>query len=369
MSDPESAYLQPETLPTVLVHWYSRVKVCRKVTFATPVNRAREFVVKRSNRLLILVGVLLAFTGAIGAMVIASGGSSNSSGPVAASPSATPEPKVQVVVASKDIAAGAQITPDMITTSQQVESVVAAAGDTFRDPLTITGRITAGSIKKGQIVVGSRDLLTPGSMTDGQSISSTVASGMVAVTMEVDQVNGVGTLIVPGDRVDIILAVYVPQLGITMAQGASGGTGSQLTIASDKDVTSKMLIQNRRVLGTLTPPLDATPAVGASAAPVAAPVAPVQSAQVVQNTSRHMIVLVEVKPDEAEVIRWAQREEKTDPQNYIDLSLALRSSQDNDAQDVTTPGITYRMLVDKYGVLPPDPRAIIPADIAKKIQW
>jgi len=30
-----------------------------------------------------------------------------------------------------------------------------------------------------------------------------------------------------------------------------------------------------------------------------------------------MIVIVEVQPDEAEIIRWAQREEKADPQNYI----------------------------------------------------
>jgi hypothetical protein len=34
-----------------------------------------------------------------------------------------------------------------------------------------------------------------------------------------------------------------------------------------------------------------------------------------------------------------------------------------------TPGITLKMLIDKYGVLPPDPRAIIPADIAAKLQW
>jgi Flp pilus assembly protein CpaB len=326
--------------------------------------------VKRSNRLLILVGVLLAITGAIGAMVIASGGGSKTAGPAAASASPTPEPKVQVVVAAKDIAAGTQITSDMLTTSQQNVSIVTAAGDTFRDPLTITGRITATAVKKGQIVVGSRDLLTPGSMTDGQSIAGSVASGMVAVTMEVDQINGVGTLIVPGDRVDIILAVYVPQLGINVSgTPTQGGVGiSSLTIPADKDVTAKMLIQNRRVLGTLTPPVEATPA-AAKASGAVEPVLPAQTAPIVQNTGRHMVVIVEVKPDEAEVLRWAQRAEKLEPQNYIDLSLALRSSQDAEAQDATTPGITYRILVDKYGVLPPDPRAIIPPDIAKQIQW
>ena len=44
-----------------------------------------------------------------------------------------------------------------------------------------------------------------------------------------------------------------------------------------------------------------------------------------------MMVILEVTPDEAEILRWAQRAEKTDPQNYIDLSLALRSDKDNDA--------------------------------------
>jgi Flp pilus assembly protein CpaB len=327
--------------------------------------RSGSYVVKRSNRLLILLGILLAVTGAVGAMVIASGGSSKTSGPSVASPSITPEPKIQVVVANRNIAAGVQITADMVTTSQETVSKVAAAGgDTFQDPAMISGRITAVSITKGQIIVGSTDLLTPGSMTDGQSISQEVAAGMVAVTMEVDQVNGVGTLIVPGDRVNIVLSVYVPQLGLSNIKDPAG---NQLSVDASKDVTTKMIIQNRRVLGTLLPPAGSTGA--ATAEGSAPPVAPVPTTPVVQNVGRHMIVVVEVKPDEAEILRWAQREEATDAQNYFDLSLALRSSQDNDAPDATTPGITYKMLIDKYGVLPLDPRVIIPPDIAKGIQW
>ena len=315
---------------------------------------------KRSNRLLILVGVLLAVTGAIGAMVIANGGS-KPSGPTAASPSITPEPKVQVVVANKDIAAGVQITSDMLTTDEQPVSVVSLAGDTFTDPASVSGRITATSIKKGQIIVGSRDLLTPGSMADGQSISPSIASGMVAVSMEVDQVNGVGTLIVPGDRVDIVLSVYVPALGYTNAKDAVGNT---ITIDSAKDVTTKMVIQNVRVLGTLLPPAQQTTEAGASGLPEPLPTSPI-----VQLTGRHEEVIIEVTPEQAEVIRWAQREEITDTQNYIDLSLALRSNQDNDQPPATTGGITFKQLVDKYGVLPIDQRAILPADIAATIQW
>jgi Flp pilus assembly protein CpaB len=318
--------------------------------------------VKRSNRLLILVGVLLAVTGAIGAMVIASGGGSKTAGPNAATPSITPEPTVQVVVAAKDVAAGLQVTADMLTTEEVTISKAALAGDTFTDPSQVLGRITATKISKGTIIVGSRDLLTPGSMADGQSISSSISSGMDAVTMEVDQVNGVGTVIVPGDHVDIILSVYVPALGYDVKDP----TGSELKIDNAKDVTTKMVIQNVRVLGTLLPPAGATaPPAESSGEPIV-----VQPSQpIIQNTDRHMIVFVEVTPEQAEVIRWAQREETADAQNYVDMSLALRSSQDNDQPAVTTGGITFKTLVDKYGVLPIDQRAIIPADIAATIQW
>jgi Flp pilus assembly protein CpaB len=315
--------------------------------------------VKRSNRLLILLGVLLAFTGAIGAMVIASGGS-KTTGPSAASPSITPEPKVQVVVANKDIAAGVQITTEMLTTEEQPISVVTLAGDTFTDPSAVNGRITAASVKKGQIIVGSRDLLTPGSMADGQSISASIASGMVAMAMEVDQINGVGTLIVPGDRVDIVLSVYVPSIGLENKDPA----GVTVTIDSARDVTSKMIIQNVRVLGTLLPPVTQVTEAQPSGVPI-----PVATAPIVQLTGRHEGVIVEVTPEQAEVLRWAQREEITDSQNYIDLALALRSNQDNDLPPATTGGITFKQLVDKYGVLPVDQRAILPADLAAQIQW
>jgi Flp pilus assembly protein CpaB len=250
--------------------------------------------VKRSNRLLILVGVLLAVTGAIGAMVIASGGGSKTAGPNAATPSITPEPTVQVVVAAKDVAAGIQVTNDMLTTEEVTVSKAALAGDTFTDPSQVLGRITATKISKGTIIVGSRDLLTPGSMADGQSISTSIASGMDAVTMEVDQVNGVGTVIVPGDHVDVIQSVYVPAFGYQDIKTSSGLT---INIDSTKDVTTKMVIQNVRVLGTLLPPAgETTPVASASGEPVV--VQPTQP--IIQNTDRHMIVFVEVAPEQAE---------------------------------------------------------------------
>jgi Flp pilus assembly protein CpaB len=198
-------------------------------------------------------------------------------------------------------------------------------------------------------------------MTDGKDIAGAVESGYLGVSVELDQINGVGTLLVPGDRVNIILSVYVSQLALANTNNPK----LPITIEGGKDVTTKMIIQNRKVIATLIPPTTAAvPVPNASGEAIAAPTTPI-----VQNIGRHMVAIIEVKPDEAEMISWAQREEKTDTQSYIDLSVALRSDKDNALPSAVTPGITFKMLVDKYGVLPPDPRAIIPADIAAKIQW
>lgn len=324
---------------------------------------------KRSNRLLILLGVFLAVAGGLGTVVLLSGSNTGGGGGGAkASPTPTLEPLTTVVVAKQDINLGDQITAAMVGTKQMTISAQAAlGGDTFSDVSQVIGKVAGGKITKDQVLLASRDFLSPGTMVEGQSIAAAVSSGMVAVSMEVDQVNGVGTLLVPGDHVDVILSVYVDQLGISGVKTAGGAT---LDLKSNATVTTKTVIQNRKVLGTLLPSEAAAPTpvapAGASGAPEPA-AGPTQA--VISNTGRHMMVILEVTPDEAEILRWAQRMEKIDPQNYIDLSLALRSSKDNDAPNVTTPGITFKMLVDKYGVLPPDPRGILPPDLAKGISW
>ena len=178
--------------------------------------------------------------------------------------------------------------------------------------------------------------------------------------MEVDQVNGVGTLIVPGDHVDVILSVWVDQLAIKNAGGHEVALATSRS-AARQDVTTKMVIQNRKVLVTLLPPAEASRGGGRKAGASATP-APEPTADTVTNTGRHMIVVVEVLPEEAEVIRWAQRAENADPQNYITLGLALRSDKDNDAAARDHAG--HHLPAARrpnYGVLPPDPRAIIPA--------
>jgi len=323
--------------------------------------------VKRSNRLLILLGLLIAISAAFAAAAYVSSGGGGSTGNAESSPTATPEPTVVVVVAAKAIPAGTMITADMLKTTQKTLSARNALGaDTFDSVEQVTGKIAGADIAADQVIVASKDLLSPGSVLDGKSLSDSIAKGFVAVSMEADQTNGVGTLMVPGDYVDIILTTWVEQIAVTFANtGSSFPGGSQ--------VTSKLVIQDRRILATLLPPVAAS---GATAAPAAAgsgpAVTPVPSSAVVQFNGRHMIVVAEVTPDEAELIRWAQRAEKQDPQNYITLGFALRSSKDEGQTPDTvikTSGVTFRVLVEKYKVLPPDPTWTLPENIRVKVQW
>ncbi len=319
---------------------------------------------KRSNRLLILFGVFLAVLAMVGVIVVAGGNSSG--GGAKGTPTPTPEPQVSVVIAATDIALGDKITADMVTTeAMSVSDRDALQGDTYTTTDQVIGKIAGGTITKGSILYADTSFLQPGTFVAGQDLSSGIAPGMVAVSMEVDQVNGVGELLVPGDHVDIILSVWVTELNLNYV-----GTPTdkfKVTLGTGQDVTTKTVIQNRKILATLLPaPTAAQPGANTGASPTPVPQA---TAQTITNSGAHMIVVVEVKPDEAEIMRWAQREEKLDPQNYITLGLALRSDQDDNAPDVTTPGITLKQLVTIYGVLPPDPRAIIPADLAKELSW
>jgi Flp pilus assembly protein CpaB len=333
--------------------------------------------VKRSNRLLILLGLIIAISASLLAAAYVSsatggGGGGGGGGGELASPTPTPEPRVQVVAAAVAITAGATIKTEMLKLKEMTLSERNALGaDTFSRKEDVVGKIAGSNIAADQVLVASKDFYAPGSVMEGKSLKDSISAGMVGISMEVDQVNGVGTLIVPGDHVDIILTVYVEQMSISVKNTDLGGTTIPL---GGSQVTSKLIFENCRILATLLPPVEET----AKATPVAAPgaSAPAGTAQpsspVVQNTGRHMIVIVEVWPDQATVIRWAQRAEKADPQNYIDLALVLRSSKD-DGADIGTKskvgGVTFAVLVAEYGVLPPDPTKTLPKALGDKIRW
>jgi len=325
--------------------------------------------VKRSNRLLILLGLLIAIGGALAAVAIAGSGGGGGTGTapgVIATP--TPGPSIVVVVASTKIAAGTVVDKSMVkTASRKVADIVTLNGTTFFNVSDVVGRIASVEIPQDQVVV-SGALLTPGSAVDGQSLKDSVDKGFVGMSVELDQTNGVGTLIVPGDRVDIVLTTYVTQLAISVKDAA----GTQISTGGPQ-LTSKLVLQNCKILRTLLPPVVATNAAPASGASPA--VAPQPSSATVQFTDRHMIAIIEVTAEQSELIRWAQRTEQASPQTYIDLAFVLRSSADDNTDPMSSnpftdiPGVTFTEIVKKYGVLPPDPLGSLPRQLGGFINW
>ena len=324
---------------------------------------------KRSNRLLILLGLLIAIGGALAAVAIAGSGGGGGTGTapgVIATP--TPGPSIVVVVASTKIAAGTVVDKSMVkTASRKVADIVTLNGTTFFNVSDVVGRIASVEIPQDQVVV-SGALLTPGSAVDGQSLKDSVDKGFVGMSVELDQTNGVGTLIVPGDRVDIVLTTYVTQLAISVKDAA----GTQISTGGPQ-LTSKLVLQNCKILRTLLPPVvaaNAAPASGSSPA-----VAPQPSSATVQFTDRHMIAIIEVTAEQSELIRWAQRTEQASPQTYIDLAFVLRSSADDNTDPMSSnpftdiPGVTFTEIVKKYGVLPPDPLGSLPKTLGGFINW
>ncbi len=112
-----------------------------------------------------------------------------------------PPPKVSVVVARADVPSGARLTPDMLA----VQPVLAET----RHPLAlqslaeVDGKLTLSPLVRGEQVLASR----LGDKPRANTLAGVVPAGRRAVSVAATDVVGVGGLIQPGDRVDV-LAVF-----------------------------------------------------------------------------------------------------------------------------------------------------------------
>jgi len=150
------------------------------------------------------------------------------------------------VIAKTDMALGDKITAEMVDVETMTVSQQAALGhDTYSATSQVVGKVAGGAITKGSVLFVETSFLQPGVVVEGQDLASAIAAGKVAVTMEVDQVNGVGTLVVPGDHVDIILSVWMDQVQIS-TPGAS--TNWAVTLPGSSQVTTKMIIRRKKAI-------------------------------------------------------------------------------------------------------------------------
>jgi pilus assembly protein CpaB len=291
---------------------------------------------KRSNRLVLLFGVFLAIVAFILILVVRPSGGGNTS---------TPPEEIQqpTVVAAVDIPLGAKITADKVTTIPL--KAAARSPGAYGDVSQVLG-------KKVRQPIAANAQLTPdsfGETAQGQIFDIEVPKGKRAITVQVDQVTGVGTVIKTGDYVDMVVLLPPDQFPVI----TTNTQDNSFTVVAGLNGTSvKLLLQGMQVLGTLLPP----------------PTAQAQAQQQQQQgqataqpgtalNGQQEIVALEVDAQMAEVIKFAQV--------AGNISLILRSADDfldpttglpletPPLPDETT-GIILKTLVDRYGVLPPE---------------
>jgi pilus assembly protein CpaB len=281
----------------------------------------------------LLVGVFLAIVAFIAVLLI---------GPGSGGGGGTPPPPTTAptVIATADIPLGARITEDKVTV--QDKPIDGRDVDAFGDVSQVLGKTVREPVVSGAAIT-SRTL--SGGQT-GQILDIQVPPGQRAITVQVDQVTGVGTVIKTGDYVDMVVGIRADKFPVI----TTNPVDDTFTVVSGINGTSvKLLLQGMQVLGTLLPP----PPEQAQSAEGQPP--PDESGT--SLTGQQEIVALSVDAQQAEVIKFAQMDGE--------ISLILRSGEDfldpatglpidpPPLPDPTT-GIILKSLVDRYGVLPPE---------------
>ena len=287
---------------------------------------------KRSNRLILLIGVFLAIVAFVGVILLSSGG-----------PSGTEEPKVadvKIVLADVDIPLGTIVNADMVS-ERMVPPPEALPGGVQAESAAI-GKVARANIIKGQQLLlshfGGGGLLT----------DLTVPAGKRAIAIQVDQVTGVGTLIRQGDYVDVVVGLTGGAFPVVTVNPED----QSIVVVQGLNSTSvKLLLQNLQVIGTLLPP----PPVDANGQPI--------SGGDTALTGQQELVMIAGTANQIEILKFVQMDGN--------VSLVLRAAadyQERDANgeiilpdDEVTDGVILKSLIDRYGVLTPQlVEAILP---------
>jgi len=286
---------------------------------------------KRSNRLVLLVGVFLAIIAFVAVLLL---------GPGRSQPTDQPVTEADTVVAAVDIPLGARITVEQV---KVIKLPIASRNATaFSSPTQVLGK----RVRQPVVAEAQLDASTFGDTSQGTILDIEVPPTRRAITVQVDQVTGVGTVIKTGDYVDMVVGIRADKFPVI----TTNPVDDTFTVVSGLNGTSvKLLLQGMQVLGTLLPPPPAQ-AQGQEGQPA-------QGETGTALTGQQEIVALSVDAQQAEVIKFAQMDGE--------ISLILRSADDflnpDTGQPIDPPplpdpttGIILKSLVDRYGVLPPE---------------
>jgi pilus assembly protein CpaB len=298
---------------------------------------------KRSNRLVLLIGVFLAVIAFVGiALLLGNGGGGGGGGP-------TPVPTaLPTVIATRDINLGVTITQDMVTT--QTIDVANRKATAFGDPSQVIGQIARRPIKANSQLEAA-DFATG----DTGCGTITVPAGMRAISVQVDQVSGVGTVINTGDYTDLLVGFTGDKFPVVTVNPQD----DSISVVSGLNGTSvKLLLEGMQVLCRQLPP----PTTAQAQPPAEGQGTGTSGQPTTSLNGQQEIVILGVTPSQAEVIKFAQLDGS--------ISLILRSSKDfvdDQGNPVVTPpsgteGVTLKKLTTDFAVpIPELVEAILPA--------
>jgi len=285
---------------------------------------------KRSNRLVLLIGVFLAVVAFVGILLLSQGGGGTNS--------SAPPTELPTVVATTDIALGTRITADQVTV--QKLPVAGRDADAFGDPSQVIGKLVRQHVSAGAAITGA----TLSGGAQGQVLDISCPATLRCMAVQVDQVTGVGTVIKTGDYVDMVVGFTGDKFPVITLNP----NDQSFTVVSGINSTSvKVLLQGLQVLGTLLPPPPAQTQNTQNNQPQA-------SAGTALNGQQQIVILA-VDAQQAEVVKFAQLDGSVtlilrSPDDFIDPNTKLPITPVPDA----TSGIILKTLVDKYGVIPPE---------------
>jgi pilus assembly protein CpaB len=157
--------------------------------------RTQEWKMTSSNGLLLLLALV---AGLVAAAIVFAVVSESEGEDSAAPPAGNTVP---ALVAAQSMGAGTEITADMVKVIEVPEDLFVSGA--YAESEAVVGEVTKVAISEGeQITVGKIGLAVP-----DKGLSGVVASGMRAVSIDVNEVTAVGGNLLPGDRVDILATV------------------------------------------------------------------------------------------------------------------------------------------------------------------
>lgn len=290
---------------------------------------------KRSNRLILLIGIFLAVVAFVLIVLLLSG----QEGPSTSGP--TEPPPQDTVIATQDIAIGVTITEAMVTTETLPRS--AREPGAFEAPSQVIGKVVRQEVTSG-------GQITSTTFSSNIDLGISVPEGQRAMSLQIDAVSGVGTIIQTGDFVDMVIGLTGDAFPVVQL---NPDDDSIQVVAGLNSTSVKLLIEGMQVLGVVRQ--EAPPPAEGAATPTPAAGAP----EVSEGSTA--LVILSVTAQQAELVKFAQLQGS--------ISLALRSSLDffdeNGEPELPLPagttGVILKTLVDGYGVLPPElVEAILP---------